>query len=619
MLPSELKDSEMAPAALSWEQHGPVASGSEPPWMTHSQASLLEARAAMATRKMHTYFAYSWMLNQSREKGTQCTRYTLRAMYCATAMSPRARDSAPDTAGAHPGPDPHRQSHGQRVTLALVVSHAAFIASPGCATVLSSVPSSRLDTRACCALWYHPQYVPRPQRAPRSFLIAGAAFISFSYATIYCPHPSTHAAGRIPTTTPTSPAPAAAALHRAHRVRTHHKHDTHHRRCPLSLRQPFPIAHAIYVASPFAANVFSVAPPSAQSQHTLQLLPIIRAAFVPSLRARTTHSVDLPSPLDSLPASTSVQSQHHLCTQRAPRVFSVARALERRPRVPHIRAPLGHVELFRMSLRKPQARLHGARARAPCQPSAIPIRPLVLVLVPVAHGTLRTVAAVRVCAHIGAGVEQWGRAEDRRGGQGCDGRARREDADTTGTPGSALSPPPILDVLSAEFLLCASPAGIRRKGGMLRCQCPPPALPLRRCLYWSFTWHSPRDLIPASVAGDACTMQGCKGSVRTPDITVLALFVDGVGGEVDDRAFAFSGCPSSDCVRICGLPFFHAARSRVTHVSLSFCYFTLCRYWSLLASMQNFDDVRPAGERSSISFSGRNKSARSCLHSCFVV
>jgi hypothetical protein len=104
--------------------------------------------------------------------------------------------------------------------LAFVVPHAAFVASPRCATVFISVPLSPLDARACRALQYHPQHVPRLHGAPWSFLIAGAAFVAFLSAhTIYCPDCSTHAAGRIPNTTPTSPAPVAAALHRAHRVR----------------------------------------------------------------------------------------------------------------------------------------------------------------------------------------------------------------------------------------------------------------------------------------------------------------------------------------------------------------------------------------------------------------
>ncbi|KAJ7808581.1 hypothetical protein B0H14DRAFT_3881358 [Mycena olivaceomarginata] len=84
----------------------------------------------------------------------------------------------------------------QRVTHALVVPYAAFVASPGCATVLPSVPLSRLDARACRALQYHPQYAPLPRRAPPSFLIAGVACVALSSATtIYCSYPSMQAAG----------------------------------------------------------------------------------------------------------------------------------------------------------------------------------------------------------------------------------------------------------------------------------------------------------------------------------------------------------------------------------------------------------------------------------------
>ncbi|KAF8130026.1 hypothetical protein K438DRAFT_1999563 [Mycena galopus ATCC 62051] len=100
----------------------------------------------------------------------------------------------------------------------LVDPDAAFVATPRCATVLTGVPPSPADARACRALQYYPQHIPRAQRAPRLFLIAGVAFFAFTYATtIYCPHRSTRTAGHIPNTTPTSPARATAALHRARR------------------------------------------------------------------------------------------------------------------------------------------------------------------------------------------------------------------------------------------------------------------------------------------------------------------------------------------------------------------------------------------------------------------
>ncbi|KAJ7889423.1 hypothetical protein B0H13DRAFT_2666203 [Mycena leptocephala] len=89
---------------------------------------------------------------------------------------------------------------------------SAFVVSPRCATVSTSVPPSPLDPRACRGLQDHPQHLPHLQRLPRPFLIAGAAFVAFSYATtIYCPHRSTRAAGHIPNTTLTSPAPTAAS------------------------------------------------------------------------------------------------------------------------------------------------------------------------------------------------------------------------------------------------------------------------------------------------------------------------------------------------------------------------------------------------------------------------
>jgi hypothetical protein len=112
-------------------------------------------------------------------------------------------------------------------------------------TVLTSVPPSPLDARPCHALHYHPQHGPCPQRAPGSLLIAGAACVAFSYATtIYCPRRSTHATtGHIPRTTPTSPAPAAAALHRARHVRR------------LPARPPYPQHHADLRSKPAPARI----------------------------------------------------------------------------------------------------------------------------------------------------------------------------------------------------------------------------------------------------------------------------------------------------------------------------------------------------------------------------
>lgn len=149
-----------------------------------------------------------------KKSGGRCGTADVRV-----AASLRGCDDTGRHASAHASPDPHRQPHGQRMTLAFLVPHAAFVVSPRCATVLTNVPPSPLDLRAYRGLQDHPQHLPRLQRVPRSFLIAGAAFVAFSYATTTCcPHRSTRAAGHIPNTTLTSPAPVAASLHRTHRT-----------------------------------------------------------------------------------------------------------------------------------------------------------------------------------------------------------------------------------------------------------------------------------------------------------------------------------------------------------------------------------------------------------------
>ncbi|KAJ7844299.1 hypothetical protein B0H13DRAFT_1908992 [Mycena leptocephala] len=178
-------------------------------------------------------------------------------------------------------PRPTCQPYRQRVMLAFLVPHATFVASLCCTTVLTSVPPSPLDARACCALQYHPQHVPHPQHMPRSFLIAGAIFVTFLYTTtIRCPHPSTHAIGCIPNTTPTFPAPAAAALHHARR------------RHPTICSKPSCVTQREYGAHHHP-----------HTQHMLQLFPITHATFIPSPRAPTICSVDLPPPSNS-PACT---------------------------------------------------------------------------------------------------------------------------------------------------------------------------------------------------------------------------------------------------------------------------------------------------------------------------
>ncbi|KAF8215493.1 hypothetical protein K438DRAFT_1955458 [Mycena galopus ATCC 62051] len=154
-----------------------------------------------------------------------------------------------------------------------------------------------------CALQYH-QHVSRTQRAPlhrqrrlRRFLIRHRHLLSL-------PH---NAPPRyIPNTTPTSPAPAAphSSPPRASfqcrpsplltpALGTHYEHDAHDQRRALSLRQSF--AHAIHVAYPFTATVFSAAPLSAQSQALSCSASMARPT--PSVR-NTRCRVDLPSPLD---------------------------------------------------------------------------------------------------------------------------------------------------------------------------------------------------------------------------------------------------------------------------------------------------------------------------------
>ncbi|KAJ6528501.1 hypothetical protein B0H19DRAFT_1274725 [Mycena capillaripes] len=192
-------------------------------------------------------------------------------MYCATATSPHARHSAPGAvpcrhgrhASAHPSPDAH---HQQCVTLAFVVPHAAFVAFPRCATVLTSAPPSPLDACACRALQYLLQHVGRPQRASRSFFIAGAVFVAFSYATTDAPgwaHPhrrrrpqhlrqplSTEHAAFVASPRVLIIFSAAPTLRSEPAPGTHHEHDV----------------HAMHVAYPCAATVFSDAPLSAQSE-----------------------------------------------------------------------------------------------------------------------------------------------------------------------------------------------------------------------------------------------------------------------------------------------------------------------------------------------------------------
>ncbi|KAJ7854259.1 hypothetical protein B0H14DRAFT_3865530 [Mycena olivaceomarginata] len=223
---------------------------------------------------------------------------------------------------------------------------AAFVASPRLATVLSSVPPSPVNTRACRTLQYHLQHVPHPQRAPRSFFVTGAAFVALSYATtIYCLHRSTRAAGRIPPT-PTSPAPAAAAFHGARRVRRLPARPGHPQRRPNPSLKTCPwhtsrtpctsLTHALRPSSAIPHRLLKARSCRAvyhhqRTQHTQLLFPVTQATFVPSPRAPTICSVDPSSPLDSLPAHTSVQS---------PTPPACAADIPHRPRCAHcIRPP----------------------------------------------------------------------------------------------------------------------------------------------------------------------------------------------------------------------------------------------------------------------------------------
>ncbi|KAJ7029064.1 hypothetical protein C8F04DRAFT_1289008 [Mycena alexandri] len=176
---------------------------------------------------------------------------------------------------------------------------AAFIASPRSATVVTSVP---LDARACRALQYHPQHDPRPRCALRSFLIAGAA-VAFSYATtFYRPHRSMRVAGRIPNTTSTSPAPAAADLHRGRHIRPHRSTP------PSSLANAYPpTAYCTLLAAlaaqlpPILAPLFALCsrlvPHSNASGHTPPsvvaiLSPLLFGLTPPSNSASTSNNIN---------------------------------------------------------------------------------------------------------------------------------------------------------------------------------------------------------------------------------------------------------------------------------------------------------------------------------------
>jgi hypothetical protein len=143
-------------------------------------------------------------------------------------------------------PTRHRRpQHPQQPRQPLSTAYAAFVASPRVPTIFSAVPP--LPWRAL-----------RARRAPPAARVEPAAVV---------PHRACHTR-RLPI--------------RCDRLQ--------HR--PTVCSKPGPVAQREYDAHHHQ-----------RTQHTLQLLPIARATFVPSPRAPTICSVDLPSPLDS-PACT---------------------------------------------------------------------------------------------------------------------------------------------------------------------------------------------------------------------------------------------------------------------------------------------------------------------------
>ncbi|KAJ7363017.1 hypothetical protein DFH08DRAFT_329173 [Mycena albidolilacea] len=183
--------------------------------------------------------------------------------------------------------------------------HVAFVSSALC----DRLPPSPLDGCACRVLQHYPQHVPRLQRAPRSFLIAGAVFVAFSCATTTV-FTARHAAAYIPNTTPTSTASAPAAFHRARRVRRLPARPAHPQRRPNPPLKTRPGthhehgAHAMHVAYPCPATVFSAALPSAQRQVLSHSASMPRTTSVRSTRCSCSPS---PTPFRPVPART-----HHL-------------------------------------------------------------------------------------------------------------------------------------------------------------------------------------------------------------------------------------------------------------------------------------------------------------------
>ncbi|KAJ7847465.1 hypothetical protein B0H14DRAFT_916272 [Mycena olivaceomarginata] len=125
-------------------------------------------RAHVLCMQLHAKTIEGERQSASNVSTPQCARFTARLRcHLTRAMAPPTpydADTLDNHASARPSPDPHRQPHRQPVPPALVVPHPTFVASPGCATVLTSVPPHGSTPAPCRALQYHPQHVRRPQR-----------------------------------------------------------------------------------------------------------------------------------------------------------------------------------------------------------------------------------------------------------------------------------------------------------------------------------------------------------------------------------------------------------------------------------------------------------------------
>jgi hypothetical protein len=180
--------------------------------------------------------------------------------------------------------------------------HVAFVPSALC----DSLPPSPLDGRACHVLQYDPQHVPRLQRAPPSFLIAGAVFVAFSYApTIYCLYRSTR-----------------GCMHPQHDTDVHSTCGSRSQPCTPRSSPPRTSCPSSALSQPSAQNlpwhaprrrrarharrlppatVFSAAPPSAQRQVLSRSASMPRTPSVRSTRCSCSPS---PTPLRPVPART---------------------------------------------------------------------------------------------------------------------------------------------------------------------------------------------------------------------------------------------------------------------------------------------------------------------------